>query len=78
MRERHTLCGLNMDVEQPQCDSQVWGRWNDTHTSVTSPADRAGGSEGKNTSVPASAKVRFTSNWQSKRPVLPVDSQSLR
>ena len=32
----------------------------------------------KNTSVPASAKVRFTSNWQSKRPVLPVDSQSLR
>eukprot|EP01043_Picozoa_sp_COSAG02_P004455 COSAG02_NODE_116_length_35392_cov_302.150001_11_plen_103_part_00 len=29
----------------------------------------------KNTSVPASAKVRFTSNWQSKRPVLPVDSQ---
>jgi hypothetical protein len=35
-----------MDVEQSQCDSQVWGRWNDTHTSVTSPADRAGGSEG--------------------------------
>ena len=36
--------------------------------------------KGKNTtsSVPASAKVRFTSNWQSKRPVLPVDSQSLR
>ena len=32
----------------------------------------------KNTSVPASAKVRFTSNWQSKRPVLPVDSQSLQ
>ena len=28
--------------------------------------------------TPASAKVRFTSNWQSKRPVLPVDSQSLR
>ena len=32
----------------------------------------------KNTSVPASAKVRFTSSWQSKSPVLPVDSHSLR
>eukprot|EP01043_Picozoa_sp_COSAG02_P102700 COSAG02_NODE_38717_length_425_cov_8.917178_1_plen_65_part_01 len=39
---------------------------------------RGRGSRRKNTSVPASAKVRFTSNWQSKRPVLPVDSQSLR
>ena len=29
-------------------------------------------------SVPASAKVRFTSNWQSKRPVLPVDSHGGR
>lgn len=33
-----------MDVEQSQCDSQVWGRWNDTHTSVTSP--RQTGQEG--------------------------------